>query len=142
MKKIILLLAIVGFFAQAHAQKLLVTEVPAAVVTAFYKAYPTIQDVNWNQDGLNYEAGYQADQVANSATYDVSGILVQTQVEIVNSALPAPAMDYVKINYKENDIKKAFKITDASNIVTYEAEVQGMDLTFTSEGTFINSIKK
>jgi hypothetical protein len=142
MKKLILLLAIAGFFVQAHAQKLVAKDVPAAVITAFYKTYPTVQDVNWNQDGLNYEAGYEADKVPNTATYDVSGELIETQMEIVASALPTPAMDYVKLNFKADEIKKASKITDATGVVIYEAQVKGMDLTFDSYGNFINSIKE
>ncbi len=54
MKKIILLLAVVGFFvqAQAQSQELMVKDVPTAVTTAFYKMYPSIKEVNWSKDGL------------------------------------------------------------------------------------------
>jgi len=142
MKKLILLLAIAGFFVQSYAQKLTVKEVPTAVTTAFYKTYPSIQDISWSKDGLFFEAEYTTENVVRSATYDVTGKLINTRQQIVATALPAPAMDYVKINYKEEQLNEVSKITDASNVVTYEAEVKGMELTFDSKGKFINSVKE
>jgi hypothetical protein len=143
MKKVFLLLAIVGLFMQAKAQeqKIMTKDVPGAVTAAFYKTNPTIKDVDWSKKGLNYIGGYEVDKVANSVTYTVSGNLVESQMEIVSSALPTPARDYVKLNYKEDEVKKAFKVTDAKDVVTYKAQVKGMDVTFDKEGAFINSVK-
>jgi cytochrome b subunit of formate dehydrogenase len=143
MKKLIFLLAIAGLFMQANAQeqKVSAKDVPAAVTTAFYKANPTIKDVDWSKTGINYVGGYEVDKVANSITYNVSGKLIESQTEIVSSALPTPAMNYVKLNYKEDEVKKAYKVTDANDVVTYKAQVKGKDLTFDSNGNFINSIK-
>jgi hypothetical protein len=144
MKKLILLLAIAGLFIQAKAQeqKLIAKDVPGAVTAAFYKANPTIKDVSWSKKGANYIGAFEKDKVGNSVTFDVSGKLIESQEEIVTAALPTPAMNYVKLNYKEDDVKKAYKITDANWVVIYKAEVKGMDLTFDSNGNFINSIKK
>jgi hypothetical protein len=144
MKKLILLLAIAGLFmqTQAQVQKLMAKDVPGAVTAAFYKANPTTKDVDWCKNGVNYIGKFEVDKVANSITYDVSGKLIESQEEIVSAALPVPAMNYVKINYKEDEVKKAFKITDANYVETYKAQVKGMDLTFDSKGNFINSIKQ
>jgi hypothetical protein len=142
MKKLILFIALAVFTLQSQAQKLMAKEVPAAVTTAFYKSYPTIKDVSWNKEGLLYQGAYVSDKVDKSATYDVTGKLINTQMEIVGTALPGTAMNYVKLNYKEDEVNSASKITDANNVVTYSAEVKGMELTFDSKGNFINSIKK
>jgi hypothetical protein len=143
MKKVFLLFAISVLFMQVKAQeqKIVAKDVPGAVTAAFYKSNPTIKDVDWSKKGLNYIGAYEVDKVGNSSTYNVSGILIESQMEIVATALPTPAMDYVKLNYKENEVKKAFKVTDAKEVVTYKAQVKGMDLTFNLEGTFINSVK-
>ena len=141
MKKLILLLAIAGFFMQAQAQKLVAKDVPAAVTAAFYTANPTIKDVEWSKNGINYVAGYDAEKAEISITYDASGKLINTKMKIVTSALPAPVMEYVKTNYKEDEVKKAFKITDEDGTVTYETKVKDMFLFFDSKGTFINAVK-
>ena len=63
-------------------------------------------------------------------------------MEIANSALPAPVLSYVKQNYKEDEVKKAFKVTDASGVITYKAKVKDLHLLFDANGTFIKAIKK
>jgi hypothetical protein len=143
MKKIFLLCAMAGFFVQIHAQdgKLLAKDVPSAVTTAFYKTYPSVKDVDWNKDGINFQAEYDADKVDNTATYTETGMLVNTGVAIVASALPASVLEYVKVNYKEDELRQACKITDVGGIVTFEGKVKGMDLTFDSNGNFIKSVK-
>lgn len=141
MKKLILLLAIVGFITKSHAQKLMAKNVPVAVTNAFSKAYPLIKDVDWSKDGSNYEAEFDKGKVDKSVTYDASGKLIETEVEILASALPASVMEYIKKTYKEDEVKEASKITDANGTVTYEAEVKGKDLIFDSKGNFIKSVK-
>jgi hypothetical protein len=137
MKKLILLLAIAGFITQTQAQILNVKKVPETVTAAFNKTYPSVKDVDWSKDGNNYEAKYEADKIGKSVTYDTSGKLIETEVEIETSDLPAPIMEYVKNNYKADKVKEASKITDANGIVTYEAEVKGVDLIFDSKCNFI-----
>ena len=141
MKKLILFLAIVVCCIQAQAQKMMAKNVPAAVTAAFSKSYPSIKDVDWSKDGNNYEAEYDENKIDMSVTYSASGKLIETEMEIDASMLPAPVMDYVKKNYKEDEVKEASKITAANGTVTYEAEVKGMDLIFDSKGKFIKSVK-
>ena len=141
MKKLILLLAIAGFCMHAQAQKLMEKNVPAAVTAAFTKTHPTIKDVDWSKDGNNYEVEYDADKVDMSVTYTAAGNLIETEMGIEASALPAAVMAYLKKNYKRDMVKEASKITNAKGILTYEAEVKGMDLIFDSKGNFIKSVK-
>lgn len=141
MKKIILLLAIAAFCMQAQAQRLMAKQVPAAVTAAFAKAYPSIKDVDWSKDGVNYEAEYDLSKKDMSVTYDAVGKLIETEMEIAASALPPSVMDYVKKNYKEDEVKEASKITAANGTITFEAEVKGKDLIFDSKGNFIKAVK-
>lgn len=141
MKKMILLLAAVGFITNLQAQKLMTKNVPLAVTNAFSKAYPGIKDVDWSKDGSNFEAEYDKGKIDKSVTYDATGKLIETEVEILASELPASVMEYVKKNYKEDEVKEASKITTANGNITYEAEVKGKDLIFDSKGNFIKSVK-
>ena len=141
MKKVILFLAILGFISQTQAQKIMSKNVPVAVTNAFSKAYPTIKDVDWSKDGVNYEAEYDQDKVDKSVTYSATGELIETEVEIAAAALPPSVMDYVKKTYKEDEVREACKITSANGIVTYEAEVKKIDLIFDSKGNFIKAVK-
>ena len=141
MKKLILLLLIGGLFTKAEAQKLSAKDVPSAVMNAFNKAYPSIKDVDWSKKGDDYTASYDSKKVDNSVTYEVNGKLIETEIKIAPSTLPSGVMEYVKKNYKEDEVKEASKITDASGTVTYEAEVKDLDLIFDSKGDFIKSVK-
>jgi hypothetical protein len=141
MKKLILLLAVAGFFVHAQAQKLMAKDVPEVVTSAFYKTYPSVKDVDWSKDGNNFMAGYDADKIDKFATYTYSGTLVSTGTEIVASALPPNVMVYVKKTYNEDEVKNACKITDALGVVTFKGKVKGMDLTFDLNGNIVSSVK-
>jgi hypothetical protein len=54
MKKLILFLAIAGFFTQVQAQTLLAKEVPEATKAVFKKAHPKIKHTDWTRNGNNY----------------------------------------------------------------------------------------
>ena len=143
MKKIILVLAIAGICTQANAQKVKTSSVPVPVTTAFNKDHQTVKLVDWSlTDGNNYEASFKEGKVDTYVKYEASGNLLETKRAISGSELPAPVMSYVKQNYKEDEVKNAFKITEADGTITYKGTVKDMTLLFDSEGTFIKSIKK
>lgn len=139
MKKLILFLVIAGFITKIKAQEMGALIVPVRVTTAFTQDYPSIKNAYWTKDGNNFVANYSLDKMDSSVTYDASGKIVETEVEIPVSALPLPALEYVKNNYKNNKVKKAYKITDANGIVIYKAEVKGVDLIFDSNCNFISA---
>ena len=68
---------------------------------------------------------------------DASGNILETEVEINMDNLPANAKSYISKNYAGQKIKESAKITDSKGAVTYEAEVNGKDLIFDSNGNFI-----
>jgi hypothetical protein len=137
----ILIFAITGFFMQVQAQDLKTADIPMAVTDAFDKSYPSVETVDWNKSGNNFEAEYKEDTLSRSVTYSSLGTLVETNTEILNGDLPATVMDYVSENYKDYMVTETYKIEDANGIVTYEAKIKGMDLTFDSTGKFVKSVK-
>jgi hypothetical protein len=111
MKKIILLLAMAAILTQVHAQELAAKDVPANVLGAFTKSNPSVKTVEWNKVGNNYVATFDADKKATAISYDALGMLIESRVEIEVSALPAAAMDYLKKNQLNDQVKKAYKVT-------------------------------
>jgi hypothetical protein len=140
MKKYVLLIVITGFITLAHAQSIDVQDVPETVTDAFSKAYPTISDVDWSKEGINYAVSYAENKLGRSVTWAASGDLIGAKEEIVISELPITAMVYVKKNYNEEVVKDASKNTDAQGTVIYKAEITGMDLFFDSDGNFLKSV--
>lgn len=141
MKKSIMLVAFVVVASLGFAQKMKSAEVPAVVKDAFQKQYPTANDVKWDKEKGNYEASFDLNKVDNSVLIDGNGKILETEVEIEISELPKGVSEYVKAQYKGMSIKEAAKITDAAGVITYEAEVKGMDLIFDRTGKFLKESK-
>ena len=141
MKNVLAMLVLVLFSTFATAQKS-PKGIPAEVIAAFQKQFPNVNEVEWEKEDGNYEAEFKINNIENSALFNSKGDLIETEAEIQLSELPAGVIDYVKTNYSGKKVKEASKITDAAGILTFEAEVKGMDLIFDSQGKFIKSVKK
>lgn len=126
----------------ANAQKVSDKEVPTAVKTTLQKNYPNAKELKWEKENGNYEAEFEIDETDYSLLIDVSGNILETEIEIKVDALPANAKDYISKNYAGQKIKEATKITDNKSVVTYEAEIKGKDLIFDSNGNFIKEKTK
>ena len=137
MKKTTLLLATVLSALFANAQKVKETEVPAPVKTSFEKQYPGIKVEKWEKEGTNFEAEFDLKKVETSSLFDANGTMLETETEIKVSELPKGVTDYVTKNLGGKKIKEASKIVDASSVTTYEAEVDGADYIFDTNGNFI-----
>lgn len=141
MKKITLLASvIISMGMSACAQKLKEANVPAAVKTSFAKQYPGTP-VKWEKEDGEYEAGFKKDGITMSAVFMVDGTMKESEMDIKVTALPASVLAYVKEHYKGKTIKEGAKITKADGTVNYEAEVDGKDVIFDSEGKFIREAK-
>ena len=141
MKKSILFLAI-GFAAtSAYSQKVGEKEVPTAVKTTFTNKYPKTEVEKWTKeaDG-NYEAEFDYNKQELSVVFDVSGNILETEIEIKASELPKAVSDYCTKNMAGKKIKETAKITDAKGTVTYEAEVDDADYIFDANGAFIKKV--
>ena len=137
MKKSVILLAAMFSLTFANAQKVSDKEVPTVVKNTLQKSYPNAKEIKWEKEKANYEAEFEVNETDYSLLIDVSGNILETEVEIKIDELPAKAKEYVSKNYAGQKIKETAKITDSKGVVTYEAEIKGKDLIFDSNGNFI-----
>lgn len=141
MKKSAVTMVVMFFATLTFAQKMQEKNVPANVKSTFQKKYPAATAVKWNKESENYEASFDLNKIGNSVLMDAQGNIIETEVEIELSQLPASILAYVKKHYTANKVKEAAKITDAKGTLTYEAAIKGMDLIFDSNGKFVKEIK-
>jgi hypothetical protein len=141
MKKLMMmsaLVAAIGF--SACAQKLDASKVPAAVKAAFAKQYPGIT-TKWEKEDGKFEAGFKQNGNTMSALFEANGTMTESEMDIKVADLPATVLAYVKDHYKGKTIKEGAKITKADGTVNYEAEVDGKDVIFDSNGKFLKEAK-
>jgi uncharacterized membrane protein YkoI len=122
----------------ASAQK---ANVPAAVKAALAKQFPTAANVKWELEKGNYEAGFKENNQHVSAVFDASGKWLETESAIPKTELPKQAAEYISSHYKNGKIKETAKIQKAGGEVNYEVEVNGKDVIFNSDGTFLKEEK-
>ncbi|GAB4343069.1 MAG: hypothetical protein OHK0038_23090 [Flammeovirgaceae bacterium] len=137
MKKSAILLGVMFAVTFANAQKVSDREVPIVVKNTLQKSYPNAKEIKWKKEKANYEAEFEVNETDYSVLIDVSGNIIETEVEIKIDELPANAKAYISKNYADQKIKETAKITDSKGIVTYEAEIKGKDLIFDSNGSLI-----
>jgi len=113
---------------------------PPAVETAFNKSFPNTTVEKWNKEDDKYEAEFSKEGKSMSATFDVSGNLVETETDIEVSELPAAITAYVKTNYEGAAIKEAEIIQKGSDTM-YELEVKDAELLFDRNGNFLKAEK-
>ena len=141
MKKIVLMLVTELITSFTYAQKIKDKDVPAAVISAFQKKYLAAKEISWEKENGNYEVNFDLNEIDNSVVYDEKGTVLETEVEIELSQLPAGVLEYVKTNYAGKKVKEAARITDAKGVITYEVEIKGKDLIFDSNGKFIKEMQ-
>ncbi|SDF55584.1 Putative beta-lactamase-inhibitor-like, PepSY-like [Mucilaginibacter pineti] len=139
MKKIILSMVMaVAAVGAVNAQNVKSAMVPAAAKAALLKKYPMAGKATWEKEKANYEANWGGKSGEDmSVQFTPAGEFVEEVVAINPSQLPQGVASYIKQNYKVSKIKEAGKVTDASGLVTYEAEVKGKDLVFDTKGNFL-----
>jgi hypothetical protein len=138
MKKLIFGIFGMGVVLTACAQK---SETPQVVQDAFNKQFPGAKEVKWEKEGDNYEAAFEKNEQDLSVVIDAKGNILETEVGIEIKDLPQNVQDYLAKNYAGKKIDEAAKIVDAKGTLTYEAEIEKMDLLFDSKGNFIKKSK-
>lgn len=135
MKQYILLLVLAsGLILSGCAQS--VTP-PAAAKAAFEKAYTGASKAKWTKEEADFEVSFVQGGKEMSAVYDAKGALMETEVEIKESELPAAATEYIKLHFKGAKITETAKITKISGKIIYEAEVKKKDLMFDADGKYL-----
>lgn len=140
MKKIILLLIAATGVTFAQAQKMNENAVPAPVRSGLQKQFPGTNNVKWEKEKGNYEAGFKSNGTDYSVLLNADGKIIETEIAMSVHSLAAPVKEYVAKNYPGQKLKGAAKITDAKGIVTYEAELEGKDLIFDASGKFLKVV--
>lgn len=142
MKKLFLMSACAVLFCfSVNAQKMNSAKVPAVVKASFAKQFPSATDVKWEKEGKTYEVALKNNGQTMTVSLDAKGTLVETEVGIKSSELPAAVLKYVKDNFKGKSVLSADKITAGSK-VTYEVVVQkGKALIFDAKGKFLEKEK-
>jgi hypothetical protein len=140
MKKLMIIIALGFSSTLIYAQKIQESGVPALVKNTIKKEFPSVKNVKWEKEQGNYEAGFSVNKIDHSLLFDEQGNMVEKEIKIELNQLPKGVIEYVKKNYQGKEPKGAAKITNAKGLVTYEAEIKGMDLLFDSNGKFIKEV--
>lgn len=122
----------------AFAQKKASAKIPQEVISAFTAAHPKVK-AKWEKEKENYEANFTESGKKMSCVLDAKGVILETEMEIGITDLPAMARDYVKKNHKGGTIKEAVKIVTSTGETTYEAQVDKKDLIFDTNGNFLKT---
>ncbi len=141
MKKFIFFLLIVFVASNVNAQRIDASKVPAAVKASFAKQFPSMTSNKWDMEDGDYEANFTQDEKAMSAVFSANGTFKESEVDINISELPAGILDYVKAHYNGKKATEAAKVTKANGTVNYEAEVNGKDVIFDSNGKYLREEK-
>ena len=137
MKKLILVLIIIGLAAGSYAQNLLPADVPQAVVKSFTKKNPKVEQVEWSKSGDFYKATFADENSGKSVYYDAAGKVKQSEMQVSISQLPTPVLKYVNDNHSSGVVKYSSKITNASGKSTYVVKVKDSELVFDSNGKYM-----
>ncbi len=131
MKNVLFSLLFLFCIAQLNAQRISTEKVPAAVKTAFQKAFPKATDIDWEKENNAFEAEFELETGEEiTAVFSPEGVLLEIEQEMTVSTLPQPVLDALK----GKRIKEASKITKADGAIVYEAEVKRKDLLFDASG--------
>jgi hypothetical protein len=129
---LILAVAVVGFAAESKKEvsaekKIARKDVPAAVMSAFQKAYPKAEIRGTNQeteDSTTYfEIESRDGKVKRDILYMVDGSVKEIEESISKSELPAAIQDAIAKEYPKGSIRKGERTT-RDNAVEYELIVQ------------------
>lgn len=123
MKKIVAVTIILFYGASAVAQEEHGSEVPQSVIESFSCLYPSITNVSWKVDDVNYAASFRLDGKAVSLVFDEYSNVIKVEHEIKLYELPLDVSHLISKEYSDWRIGKASHI-DSNGTAYYEAQVQ------------------
>ena len=137
MKRILLLLAVMGLIVSSYAQNPAPIDVPTKISKTFEKSHPKISDANWTQVGDNYKACYMVDDKKMGVSYNPAGKVIETEKQVSLTQLPTSVLKYVNDNYPGAVLNKMSMVTDAKGKSWYKVQANQQDLAFNSQGKFL-----
>lgn len=133
-----ILLFVVAISLSACGQEVKKEDAPARVVSTMGELYPNVKKAKYEKEDANYEANFKIEKKEYSVLIDELGNVLETEIEIPTSELPAIIMEYMKSNYPDKKIKETAIITKG-DLTEYEVEIKGGDLIFDGNGILIKS---
>ena len=146
MKKILVLFALVAFFIQANGQAegksaQVQVQVPSVVITSFKSSYPSVENPMWRKSGTYYIVDYSQNTNDMYVMYDASGKVMEVGEGVSATAYPAPMTTYVKTKYKDDHLKKVYKVKNAEGKTIWKGKVKEDYLLFDENGNYIKMEK-
>ena len=124
MKKIVAISILLLFGGIAVAQdEEEVPEIPQSVIEAFTCLYPTIKNVNWEVEDVDYSASFKLDGKIVSLVFNEYGDVTRVKNEIKLYELPLDVNHLISKEFADWTIGKASFI-DSNGTAYYEAVVQ------------------
>lgn len=136
MKKIVIAISCVIAFSLTSCKE--IKNVPTGIKSQISTKYPGISNLDWDQekDG-SWEAEFKNNGIKTTVSFLANGSIKEVEEEIALSDFPVTAQQYLNQKYLGKKIKDISKMTDAQGLVTYEAEVDDLDLIFDAQGNFL-----
>lgn len=134
MKFVLTFLGILLSIPLMTAQQNETVTVPDAVIDLFTLLYPDARNIEWQIIKENYKADFKNDKATTMALIAWDGSLLKTETEIKITALPETAIDYLTQHFPEEKIEQASIIEDKAGVITFEAVLDKVDLTFDCTG--------
>ncbi len=121
-----------------------INELSNQVVEVFNKTHPSVKNVEWTLVDSNFIALFKDKGYFTEKTYNKTGKLIRTKLEIDVSFLPKSSSDFLAKFYGSTNSYKAFKLFDDSSKISYFVEIDSAKLSFDINGSFLNfiSLKK
>ena len=143
MKKIVAISIFLLFGGIAVAQDEEGFEVPRSVTEAFSCLYPSITDVTWETNDVDYSASFDLDGRTISLLFDEYGNVTKVENEIKLFELPVDVNNLISSEYADWTIVEASHI-DSNGTDYYETEVQKeeqiMVLVFNNHGGLVMKV--
>lgn len=137
MKYISILIVFAAFLINASSQKLVETNVPAAVKNSFTTMFNNTAITSWEMEGGNYKANYMQAGVENAVVYSSDGKIVHYENPITARDLPTSTMDYINTNLAGKKITNVMRIKTITGLISYKLKAADVYYFFDSNGSFL-----
>ncbi|MCF8369320.1 MAG: PepSY-like domain-containing protein [Bacteroidales bacterium] len=103
------------------------TEAPSKVRSAFKEKFPDVTKVKWEMENDNeWEAEFKSDGLEGSASFDLEGKWLETEMEIITEDLPANVFKALYLEYEKFEIEEAVSLS-SPDFMGYELSVEILD---------------
>ena len=127
----------------AIAQEKPAVPIPLPILESFRCLYPSIAQVSWSFDDINYTASFKPDGKSMALLFDENGYLVEIKNEIKLYELPMDVNHLLSKEYSDWRIDRASHI-DSNGTAYYETvvekEEQTMVLVFNRQGGLLMKV--